>query len=161
MLSITGITGQVGGAVAHNLLAARHPVRAVVRDLRKGEAWAERGCEVVRADITDLVALTAAFKGAEAVFVLVPPSFDPSPGFPEARTLGTVLKSALAAARPDRVVYLSTIGAQANQSNLLTQHTIIEQALKPLSMPITFLRPAWFMENCSWDVSGARKNGVI
>jgi uncharacterized protein YbjT (DUF2867 family) len=161
MFSITGITGQVGGAVAHNLLAARHPVRAVVRDLRKGEAWAERGCEVAKADITDQVALTAAFKGAEAVFVLVPPSFDPSPGFPEARRLGAVLKSVLEAARPGRVVYLSTIGAQVNQSNLLTQHTIIEQALKPLSMPITFLRPAWFMENCSWDVRGARKNGVI
>ena len=52
-VSLTGITGQVGGAVAHNLLAANRPVRAVVRDLRKGEAWAERGCEVVKADITD------------------------------------------------------------------------------------------------------------
>ena len=28
-------------------------------------------------------------------------------------------------------------------------------------MPITFLRPAWFLENCRWDVAGARSNGVI
>ena len=60
-----------------------------------------------------------------------------------------------------RVVYLSTIGAQATQSNLLTQHTIIEQALRELPMPITFLRPAWFMENSSWDVAPARDSGVI
>jgi len=28
-------------------------------------------------------------------------------------------------------------------------------------MPITFLRPAWFMENSSWDVAPAANNGVI
>ena len=65
------------------------------------------------------------------------------------------------AARPARVVYLSTIGAQASQSNLLTQHTIIEPTLSELPMPITFLRPAWFMENSSWDVAPAREQGVI
>lgn len=59
------------------------------------------------------------------------------------------------------MVYLSTIGAQASQSNLLTQHTIIEKALSDLSMPITFLRPAWFMENCRWDLAAARDQGVI
>jgi NAD(P)H dehydrogenase (quinone) len=44
---------------------------------------------------------------------------------------------------------------------LLTQHTIIEQVLDPLSMPITFLRPGWFMENYTWDVAGAREHGEI
>ena len=77
----------------------------------------------------------------------MPPNFDPAPEFPEARAIAAALRAALEAARPARVVYLSTIGAQASQSNLLTQHTIIEQALSELPMPITFLRPAWFMEN--------------
>src|SRR5271157_2218912 len=152
MFAITGITGNVGGEVARNLLAADQPVRAVVRELRKGEAWAERGCDLVSADINEAAALTAAFMGSEGVFVLVPPNFDPSPDFREARTTAVSLSSALDAARPGRVVYLSTIGAQATHSNLLTQHTIIEQALRGLPVPITFLRPAWFMENCAWDV---------
>jgi NAD(P)H dehydrogenase (quinone) len=46
MFAITGITGNVGGNVAYHLLAAGRPIRAVVRDRRKGDAWAERGCEV-------------------------------------------------------------------------------------------------------------------
>src|ERR1700681_3168984 len=161
MFAITGITGNVGGEVARNLLAGNHPVRAVVRDLRKGEAWAQLGCDLVRADINDAGALTSAFKGAESVFVLVPPNFDPSPDFHEARATAATLKSAIEAARPGRVVYLSTIGAQASQSNLLTQHSIIEQVLRELSMPITFLRPGWFMENFRWDVAAARESGVI
>jgi NAD(P)H dehydrogenase (quinone) len=161
MFAITGITGNVGGQVALNLLAANQPVRAVMRDVRKGELWAQRGCELAGADINDVASLTAAFRGAEGVFVLVPPNFDPSPDFPEARAIAGTLRSALTAARPGRIVYLSTIGAQASQTNLLTQHTIIEQALRNLPTPIVFLRPAWFMENFAWDVAAAMSSGVV
>jgi NAD(P)H dehydrogenase (quinone) len=161
MFVITGITGNVGGEVARNLLAAHQPIRGVVRDVRKSGAWAQPGCELAQADINDAAALTSAFQGAEGVFVLVPPNFDPSPDFGEARATGATLRSALEAARPGKVVYLSTIGAQASQSNLLTQHSIIEQALADLPASITFLRPGWFMENSSWDVAPAREKGVI
>jgi NAD(P)H dehydrogenase (quinone) len=161
MFAITGITGNVGGETARTLLAAGQSVRAVARDARKAAAWVERGCAVAQADIHDAAALTSAFQGAEGVFVLVPPNFDPAPGFPEARTTAATLKSALAAARPARVVYLSTIGAQVSEPNLLTQHTLIEQTLADLPVPVAFLRPAWFMENCSWDAGPARQNGVV
>jgi uncharacterized protein YbjT (DUF2867 family) len=161
MYAIMGVTGQVGGAVARALLADGKPVRAIVRDAAKGQAWADRGCEVALADANDPISLSAAFRGAEGVFVLVPSSFDPLPGFPEAQALGAVLRAALENAQPRRAVYLSTIGAQARQSNLLTQHTILEQAVSECSMPVTFLRPAWFMENSSWDVAPARERGVI
>jgi NAD(P)H dehydrogenase (quinone) len=161
MYAVTGITGQIGGVIGHTLIAAKQPVRAVVRDAGKGQAWANRGCEVVLATIEDASALAAAFQGAEGVFVLVPPNFDPLPGFPEARAIGATLQSALTAARPARVVYLSTIGAQASQNNLLTQHSIIEKAIGDLPIPIVFLRPAWFMENSSWNVAPARAQGII
>jgi NAD(P)H dehydrogenase (quinone) len=161
MHAIMGITGQIGGIVARALLAAKQPVRAVVRDAVKGQAWSDRGCEVTLATIEDVASLAAAFRGAEGVFVLVPPNFDPLPGFPEAQAIGQALRAALVQANPARVVYLSTVGAQANQSNLLTQHTIIEKTLGGLPIPVTFLRPAWFMENSSWDVVPAREQGVI
>jgi uncharacterized protein YbjT (DUF2867 family) len=161
MFAITGITGNVGGEVVRNLLAAKQPVRGVARDVGKCTAWAKQGCEIVGADISDAAALTSAFQGTEGVFVLVPPNFDPSPDFREARAIAVTLRKALDAARPGKVVYLSTIGAQAAQPNLLTQHTIIERALGDLPMPITFLRPGWFMENSSWDVAPAMSSGVI
>ncbi|MGC2769378.1 MAG: NmrA family NAD(P)-binding protein [Candidatus Acidiferrum sp.] len=44
---------------------------------------------------------------------------------------------------------------------LLSQHTIIEQALSELSLPIAFLWPGWFMENSACDVASATKNGVM
>src|SRR4051794_1247149 len=161
MYAVTGITGQIGGVVGRILLAAGQPVRAIVRDIDKGTIWKNRGCEVALATKEDAASLAAVFRGMESVFVLVPPNFDPQPGLLEARAIGATLRSALHTARPARVVYLSTIGAQVARENLLTQHTIIEQALSDLPMPVTILRPAWFMENCRWDVAPAREQGVI
>lgn len=156
MYAITGITGKVGGAVAAALLAAGLPVRAVVRDAAKGNAWATRGCHVALADMNDADALALAFKDSTAVFILPPSEFDPAPDFAEAIAVIDAVKAALLAARPVKVVCLSTIGAQATQTNLLSQRTLMEQALQDLPMPVTFLRPAWFMENARWDVDGAR-----
>ena len=161
MHAITGISGNVGGEVARALLNAGHAVRAVIRDPRKGAVWEALGCDVSLADMNDAAALAAAFKAASDVFVLLPPNFDPSPDFPETRAIVAALRRALATARPGKVVCISTIGAQAKRENLLTQLTIMEESLGDLPMPITFLRPAWFMENCSWDVAPARDTGVI
>ena len=132
-----------------------------MRDAAKGAAWAALGCEVVLADMNDTVALTAAFQGAAGVFFLLPPTFDPSPGFPEARAQIEVAASALRAARPAKVVCISTVGAQATQTNLLTQLTLLEEEFAKLPMPIAFLRPGWFMENARWDIAPAVTTGVI
>lgn len=161
MYVITGITGKVGGALARNLIKAGQPVRAVMRDAGKAAYWAEQGCDVVFAQMDDAQALTEAFKGATGVFILPPPGFDPQPGFPEARTVIAAVCQALQAAAPKKVLCLSTIGAQATEVNLLTQRTLMEQALSTLDIPVTFLRPAWFMENALYDVISARETGVI
>jgi uncharacterized protein YbjT (DUF2867 family) len=161
MYAITGVTGQVGGAVARTLLAAGKGVRAVVRDEIKGARWAGQGCEVAVADVDNVQAMAAAFKGPEGVFILMPSNFSPSEGFPEARRVAAGLREALEIARPDKVVCLSTIGAQASEPNLLSQLQILEQELGQLQMPVTFLRPGWFMENCLWDIEPAKADGVI
>src|SRR5215475_12583682 len=161
MFAITGITGKVGGELARALLVAGQPVRAILRDARKGEAWAARGCEVALAEMEDPSALTTAFKGATAVFILPPPIFDPQPGYPEARAVIDSVVEALTAAKPQKVLCLSTIGADAVHDNLLSQRTLMEVALRELALPLTILRPAWFLENCAWDVGPARETGVI
>lgn len=99
-----GSTRQVGEVQASQALSSRlsGPLPIKRLDIR----WA---------DINDSGAVAAAFRGAEGVFVLVPSNFDPSPDLFEARATATTLKSALNAARPGRVVYLSTIGARRNR----------------------------------------------
>jgi NAD(P)H dehydrogenase (quinone) len=160
MYVVMGITGQVGGAVARNLLDAGRQVRAVVRDANKGMVWKERGCEIAMADLSDIAATTEALRGVEAAFLVIPPLFDPAPGFPEVGGLIAGLRTAILEARPGRLVCLSTIGAQATQPSLLSQLGLVEDALGDLPLPVAFLRAAWFMENFAGDVGAARAGTI-
>jgi NAD(P)H dehydrogenase (quinone) len=111
--------------------------------------------------MADEAALTRAFSGVEGVFILPPSDFDPAPGYPEARRVITAVVAALAAARPARVVCLSTIGGEVERDNLLYQRRLMEQAVMALDLPLTILRPGWFIENAALDVASAREEGVI
>jgi NAD(P)H dehydrogenase (quinone) len=160
MYAVTGITGKVGCVVARALLAAGLPVRAVVRDADKGRPWAEKGCEVAIASIADADDLTNAFSGVAGVFLMTPPDFDPEPGFPKTLDAIAAIKTAIDAARPGKVVFLSTVGAHVGKFNLLNNAKITEEGLRTEHVPVAFLRAAWFMENASWDVEAA-KAGVV
>ena len=161
MFAVTGITGKVGGAVARSLLNAGLSVRAVVRDLAKGSQWAARGCEVAVGDFDDAAPLAAAFTGVDGAFAMLPPIFDASPAFPEAKAMIATLRAAIAEALPPKVVVLSTVGADSPRPNLLNQLGLLERALPDLPMQITFLRAAWFMENAAADIASASETGVI
>jgi len=161
MYTIMGVTGQVGSEVARQLLSAGQPVRAVVRSAEKARQWADMGCDIAIADVDDVSSLTDAFQNSAAAFVLLPPNFSPSEGFAETRRMIANLHAALSASRPGQIVCISTIGAQATQPNLLNQLQLLEQSLSTLSLPVTFLRPGWFMENCLWDIEPAVRTGVI
>jgi NAD(P)H dehydrogenase (quinone) len=160
MFAVTGITGKVGGTVADSLLKAGLPVRAIVRDKAKGAPWAARGAEVAIADFSNASALTDAFAGADGVFLMTPPNFDPEPGFPETQANAAALKTAIATGRPGKVVFLSTVGAQATEPNLLSNSRMTEEMLRTVAAPVAFLRAGWFMENASWDVEAAR-TGIV
>jgi uncharacterized protein YbjT (DUF2867 family) len=161
MYAITGITGKVGGEVARHLIANGQSVRAVLRDRAKAADWAARGCDVAIADMGNAEQLAAAFSGTEGVFILPPSDFDPEPGYPEAKRVIDQVARALMTARPQKVVCLSTIGADAPHDNLLTQRTLMERSLNAIGLPVSFLRPGWFMENALWDVASARDEGVL
>jgi len=161
MYAITGITGKVGGTAASTLLDAGRDVRAVLRDPGKAGVWTARGASVAFANFNSAQALADAFKGASGVFIMLPPMFDPDPSFTEARTMIANIRAALEAANPAKVVCLSTIGADAEPVNLLSQLGLMEKELGALPMPVAFLRAGWFIDNAAWDVEPARLTGII
>jgi len=115
MFVVTGITGKVGGAIAESLLDAGLPVRATVRDEAKGAPWAARGVEVAVANIGDAAALKSAFAQTEGVFLMTPPNYDPQPGYPDTQSNAVAIKTAIEAARPNTLVFLSTVGAHVSE----------------------------------------------
>jgi len=160
MIAVTGITGKVGSRVARGLLAQGRTVRAVVRSRAKGDEWAALGCEVSVASIDDTAAMTEAFRDVDGVFLLTPPNYDPEPGFPDTQRNAAALRAAIEASRPAKIVFLSTVGAQVTELNLLNNSGMTEAMLRTVPVPVAFLRAAWFMENAAWDIESA-KTGVV
>ncbi len=160
MFAIMGVTGKVGGAVARSLIAAGQKIRIIVRDEAKGQPWLAQGCEVAIASLDDPEALASAFAGADGVFAMLPPVFDPSPDFAEAKAMIAALRAAIDTARPGRLVVLSTIGADAVQPNLLNQLAMLEAGLTGAAPRTTFLRAAWFMDNAAGDLGDARTGTI-
>ena len=160
MVAVTGITGKVGSRVARGLLAQGQTVRAIVRSQPKGDEWAALGCEVFVASVDDAAAMTEAFRGVGGVFLMTPPNYDPEPGFPDTQKNSVAIRTAIEESRPGKVVFLSTVGAQVTELNLLNNSGMTEAMLRTLPVPVAFLRAAWFMENAAWDIESA-KSGVV
>jgi len=161
MFVINGITGKVGGRVADILLEAGLPVRALVRSVDKGASWKARGCEIALVpDAADAQSLAQAFAGATGVFLMNPPNYDSERDFPDIQRSAKASAEAIAKAKPDKIVLLSTIGAHVQEFNLLNRSTLFEHMLANAGVPVAFLRPAWFMENAAWDLAGARSGRI-
>jgi NAD(P)H dehydrogenase (quinone) len=162
MFTVMGITGNVGGAVAENLLAAGKKVRGVVRNPEKAKAWAERGVELVQSAYDDAAGLAKAFAGAEGVFAMIPPDFAPAPGLPDQKRTIAAISQALAQAKPGKAAFLSSIGAeQPSGLGLITSTNLLEQATRTLPIPVAYLRAGSFMENWLGALDHIRSTGQM
>jgi NAD(P)H dehydrogenase (quinone) len=161
MFVINGITGKVGGRVGDILLEAGLPVRALVRSTEKGASWKSRGCEIaIVPDAADAQSLAQAFAGATGVFLMNPPNYDSERNFPDIVSSAKAAAEAIANAKPQKIVFLSTIGAHVREFNLLNRSTLFEHMLANAGVPVACLRPAWFMENAAWDLAAARSGRI-
>lgn len=152
MFVVAGISGNTGKVVAETLLAQGKPLRVIVRDVAKGEAWRRRGAEVAVADLDDAAALTGALGGAQGAYLLLPPAFGSTQVRRDnAQRIQGYVK-AIEASGVGHVVLLSSVGAHLEQGTgpVLSAHDA-EAALGQLRVATTFVRAAYFMEN--WGAS--------
>lgn len=152
--AVLGATGHIGHVLTGKLLEKGHAVRALGRDEKKLAGLKAKGAQVSSAAFDDAAALTEAFKGADGVFVLIPPSYgaDDFSNFQD-RT-GEAIVQAISNSGVKYVVNLSSIGAELPSgtgpiAGLYRQ----EQRLNKLSgVNILHLRPSSFMENEYWSL---------
>jgi uncharacterized protein YbjT (DUF2867 family) len=160
---ITGVTGNTGSHVAAALLAARQPVRVVLRDARKAEQWKAKGAEVAIADVADEAALAAALTGAKAAYILLPPPAWGQGGLVADRAAKiAAIAGAIRRGRPAHVVMLSSIGAdRPSGTGPIKDLRALEAAIAATEVPATFLRAAYFMDNWGSSIQQAIGGGAL
>jgi NADH dehydrogenase len=144
---VTGGTGFVGPKIVHALRAEERPVRALVRDPRRGatlEAW---GCELVRGDMTDAESLRHAVEGCDAVVHLVAIIAGRPSAFERLMIQGT--RDLVAAAREagvGRFVLMSALGTSERSKDLVPYYRAkwaMEQAVSGSGIDSTIFRPSF------------------
>lgn len=148
-IAVTTPAGHIGSVVVSTLLdQGEHPV-LIARHPEKVQDAVDRGATVVQADHGDAASLTAATRGADALFVCVPGSLtiDDIPAW--YRRFAEAAAAAATANGIDHVVLLSSAGADLESGNgpvagLHLAEAILSDAAVPHR---TYLRPGYFMEN--------------
>src|SRR5688572_1581385 len=72
MITVMGASGHTGKKIAEGLLSAGEKVRALGRSESKLAELKKAGAEVLTGDAADAAFLAKAFRGADAVYVLLP-----------------------------------------------------------------------------------------
>jgi NAD(P)H-binding len=156
---ILGSSGNTGSIIADFLLSKGQKVRVVGRDLARLRRFVRKGAEAYAADLSDAAALTRAFSGARAAYLLLPPL--------NSREEQERQSGAIAAAMKNSglryAVHLSSYGAHVPKgTGSVTGLHSSEQKLNAISdLNVMHLRPGYFMENNLAAVDMIHGTGMI
>src|SRR6202163_907818 len=145
MYVILGASGNTGSIIANSLLSAGKKVRVVGRDSGRLQRFVDKGAEAFTADMSDAAALTKAFSGARAAYLLLPPAKSREDQERESDAIAKAAKeSGLRYA-----VYLSSYGAQVPEGTgpVAGLHSSEEKLNEISGLNVLHLRAAYFMEN--------------
>jgi len=142
---ILGGGGNTGSIIAKFLLSKGEKVRVVGRDAERLQRFVRKGADAFTADVSDAVALTKAFSGARAAYLMLPPL--------NSREEQERQSDAIAKAVKDSglryAVHLSSYGAHVPKGTgpVAGLHSS-EQKLNGITgLNVLQLRAAYFMEN--------------
>jgi uncharacterized protein YbjT (DUF2867 family) len=144
---VTGATGFVGTHAVHALRARDIPVRALVRDRKRGARLASWGAELVEGDVTDAASLRSAAAGTDAVVHLVAIIQGKPADFERIMAQGTRnVVSAAAEAGVHRFVLASALGLNERSKDEVPYYRAkweMERAVKDSGLQHVILRPSF------------------
>ena len=163
-LVVLGGTGNTGTVLVHRLLALGHHVTAVARPSARLDALSQAGATAAAGNLQDVSFLTAALRGADAAFLMVPA---PDTKAPDPLNLydqqGMLIAQAVRDSGLRQAVQLSSLGADqpAGTGPILGLHHQEARLRAIEGLAVAFLRPAYLMENLLANVGMIQHLGII
>ena len=164
MYVITGASGNTGRIVAQRLLEKGKKVTVISRNRQNVKELEAAGARVAEGDLGDESFLTETFRGAEAVYAIIPPKWDiAEPWRNYQRRTATSITNALQAAKVPNVVALSSNGSQMQKgAGPVSGLYDFEQLLGGLeSTNVLVLRPGYFMQNLFANIPLIKASGIF
>ena len=149
MITVMGATGNTGKKITQLLLKEGESVRALGRSENKLAELKSAGAEVLVGDTNDVAFLTNSFRGADAVYTLLPTDPRSVDYRAEQDRQGEAIVEAIRQSGVKYVVALSSLGADLNEgTGVIVGLHAQEERLKQLkNTNVLLLRPVSFFEN--------------
>ena len=162
MITVMGATGHTGKKITEALLKAGDKVRALGRSESKLAELKSSGAEVLTGDASDAAFLAKAFRGADAVYTLLPTDRRSSDYRARQNREGGAIVTAIRESGVRYVVALSSLGADLSEGpGVIAGLHAQEERLKQLKgTNVLLLRPVSFFENF-YDALGLIKHQGI
>jgi uncharacterized protein YbjT (DUF2867 family) len=157
--AILGASGNTGAIISDSLLSKGKKVRVMGRDGGRLQRFVRKGAEAFTADMSDAAALTKAFGGARAAYLILPPITTREDQEQQSDAIAKAVKeSGLRYA-----VYLSSYGAQVPEgTGPVTGLHSSEQKLNAIGgLNVLHLRAAYFMENNLAAIGMIQEMGIF
>ena len=149
MYVVLGATGNTGSVIANALLLKGERVRVVGRDASRLERFVRKGAEAFTANVTDAAAITKAFTGARAAYLMLPPNLASQDYRADQERESDAVAKAVKDSSLRYAVHLSSYGAQSPEGTgpIAGLHSS-EQKLNAITgLNVLHLRAGYFMEN--------------
>jgi len=149
MYVVLGATGNTGSVIANSLLLKGERVRVVGRDASRLERFVRKGAEAFAANVTDAAAITKAFTGARAAYLMLPPNMTSQDYRADQERESDAIAKAVKDSSLRYAVHLSSYGAQVPEGTgpIAGLHSS-EQKLNAITgLNVLHLRAGYFMEN--------------
>lgn len=161
MFVVSGATGNTGSVVAQTLINKGQPVRVIVRSEAKGAPWKAKGAEVAVAEIMDIGAMTKALEGATGAYFMLPPDLANESFLSDSLRRAEAIVKVASAARLPHAVILSSVGAQHSERvGPIATIAHMEKLFVAAGIPLSAVRPAYFLENIRDVMPAVLQNGV-
>ncbi len=150
-IAVTTPTGRVGSAVVAHLVRAGVRPRLLLRDPARLPADLHEHVDAVVADLTDPDALRAGLAGVHTLYWVSPTTGGDDP-VADHRRLGEQVVAAMAGGSVRRVVFQSSVGAEARHGmGEIDGLAAVEEQLDATGLDVTHLRCGYFFSNLLLD----------
>jgi uncharacterized protein YbjT (DUF2867 family) len=160
---ITGSLGHISRPVVTALVQAGHQVSVITSNTARSAEIEQLGAKSLVGSVEDRGFLTEAFKGADAVYTMVPPTYSTADWKAHIGNVGENYAAAIAASGVQYVVNLSSYGAHnADGCGPVSGLYRAEAALNKLKgVHISHLRPGYFYYNFLGNIGLIKNLGII
>ncbi len=159
---ITGSLGHISQPVVKNLLAAGHAVTVISSNENKKSEIEDLGATAAIGSVSDLTFVSQSFKGADAVYLMIPPNFASNDFAAYQKNVADVYVKAIQENGVQHVVQLSSIGAHMRKdSGPIDGLAFLEMALEKLDVNVKMLRPSYFFYNLMGMLPMIKNAGIM